>query len=181
MNQNIRITYKALQIDDMLPNLLKDFNRYQETNKVWYKAGVQYLTKQDSFRDEWNLEKKREVVQNLKQCIQRGGYVVGAFHNQKIIGFANVDVERFGSNAQYVELPYIHVSNEFRGCGIGKVLFKKSCEAAKRSGATKLYIAAHPAVETQWFYNSVGCTYAEEVNEAILRKEPLDLQLECRL
>lgn len=27
-------------------------------------------------------------------------------------------------------------------------------------GAKKLYIAAHPSIESQFFYVSVGCTYA---------------------
>lgn len=181
MVQPKSISYKNLHINDLRKDLLEDFDRYQETNHVWYKNGAEYGVKGDSFTDEWDGRERREVIQSLKDCLQNGGYVVGAFHHERLIGFANVEGERFGSQLQYVELPYIHVSKEYRGHGLGKPLFRKCCEAAKKIGATKLYIAAHPAVETQAFYHSVGCSYAEEINEAILSKEPLDIQLECLL
>ena len=81
----------------------------------------------------------------------------------------------------YVELPYIHVSRELRGSGIGKRLFEICCKEAKLLGAKKLYIAAHPSVETQRFYKHRGCTLASEINTVIFNKEPLDLQMEYPL
>lgn len=71
-----------------------------------------------------DLYEKKEVIQFLKKCISKGGFVVGA---------------------------------------------------------KKLYIAAHPAEETQKFYKSVGCLPAIEVNREIYDKEPLDIQLEFEL
>ena len=65
-----------------------------------------------------------------------------------------------------------------RGRGIGKKLFEVCCEKAKLLGAEKLYIAAHPSVETQRLYKHMGCTLASEINAQILNKEPLDLQME---
>lgn len=47
----------------------------------------------------------------------------GAFVDQILIGFANVEGELFGIDQKYLELSYIHVSNEFRNSGIGKKLF----------------------------------------------------------
>ena len=89
-----------------------------------------------------------------------------------------MESNRFGTRKEYVELPYIHVSQELRGSGIGKRLFEICCEIAKQLGAEKLYIAAHPAVETEHFYKQMGCTLAREINPQILNKEPLDLQME---
>jgi GNAT superfamily N-acetyltransferase len=83
-----------------------------------------------------------------------------------------------GSSQQYLELEYIHVSRDFRGQGIGQKLFQGICQAARMRGAQKLYIGAHPAVETQAFYATVGCISAQEIVLEIYQREPRDLQLE---
>ena len=53
------------------------------------------------------------------------------------IAFANVESNRFGTRKEYVEFPYIHVSQELRGIGIGKSLFEICCKKAKQLGAEK--------------------------------------------
>lgn len=53
--------------------------------------------------------------------------------------------------------------------------------AQKKSGAEKLYISAHSAVETQAFYNAMGCAEALEYSKFHTQKEPFDCQLECIL
>jgi len=68
-----------------------------------------------------------------------------------------------------------------RGKGIGKTLFQLSKEWAKEHGAKKLYIAAHPAIESQAFYKAMGCVEALEYSPTHVEKEPLDCQLECIL
>ena len=130
---------------------------------------------------QWNNEKKTLVIEALHNCIKSGGTVIGAFINMDLIGFVSIEGEIFGINRDYLELSYIHVSNEYRNMGIGKKLFEQCCIKAKGKSATKLYIAAHPSIESQQFYRSVGCTYAVEVNKRILDKEPLDIQLEYLL
>ncbi|MHC0039114.1 GNAT family N-acetyltransferase [Pseudoneobacillus sp. C159] len=168
----------TLQLADIHANLLKSFNRYQETKVVWYKDGHQFRLKNDYFIDNWTDEKKAQVIAELEKCLQTDGIVVGTFRNDGLVGFANIEGEQFGSENQYRELPYIHVSNEYRGQGVGKKLFQLICEKAKGIGTKKLYIAAHPSIETQHFYRSLGCTYATEINQQILKREPLDIQME---
>ncbi len=97
------------------------------------------------------------------------------------MGFASVENKPLGSRNQYRELRYLHVSREHRGRGLGRQLFRLCCEAARQLGAEKLYIGAHPAVETQAFYASLGCVPAAEIVPEILALEPRDLQLECTL
>lgn len=113
--------------------------------------------------------------------MQAGGSVIGVYREHELIAFANVENVKFGTYSDYVELPYIHVSCEERGSGIGKKLFEICCEEAKLLGAKKLYVAAHPSVETQHFYKRMGCTLASEINLTIFNKEPLDLQMEYQL
>ncbi|GED66829.1 hypothetical protein BRE01_05310 [Brevibacillus reuszeri] len=181
MDKNANILYRTLQLPDFSPTLLGSFHRYQETTRVWYEKDGQYLQKEDHFIDEWDDHKKEQVISSLRACVASGGVVVGAYVEDACIGFVNVEGARFGSKQQYVEMPYIHVSNDWRGAGLGRKLFAHCCEQARQLGATKLYIAAHPSVETQHFYRSIGCTYAKEINEEILAKEPLDIQMEFLL
>ncbi|WNB92151.1 GNAT family N-acetyltransferase [Bacillus sp. NEB1478] len=175
------VNYSVLNMEDLTPNLLKHFNRYQETKRVLFLNKDALEQKEDYFIDRWDDNKKEDVIDSLKQCIAGNGAVIGAFEDSRLIGFANVEGMLFGSIYQYVELPYIHVSNEVRGMGIGKKLFHYCCLEAEKLGADKLYIAAHPSVETQAFYKRLGCILATEINLIILAKEPLDIQLEKHL
>lgn len=172
------INYKLMDISILQTTNLKKFNRYQETNRVWYKDNEQFRIKADHFIDQWDDDKKALVLQDLEKCIKMGGIVAGAFLEEELIGFATVEGELFGSKQEYRELTYIHVSNEFRNGGIGKNLFQLCCKKAKEIGTKKLYIAAHPSEETQHFYRKLGCTFAVEINQTIFDKEPLDIQLE---
>ncbi len=181
MENQINIQYHFLTLQELDLHFLRTFNRYQVTNKVWYKDGQQHNIKEDYFVEEWNEEKKKQVMQSLQNCLNVGGAVIGAYHQGEVVGFANVKNQFFGNSRQYLELPYIHVSNEFRRYGIGKKLFHLCCEKAKQMGAKKLYIAAHPSIESQHFYQSVGCTYADEIHQKNYEKEPLDIQLEVSL
>jgi GNAT superfamily N-acetyltransferase len=173
-----KIICKVLELSDFNGSFLTKFNRFQVTDKVWFRENNLYKVKSDHFIDEWDDDKKALVIEDLCQCLNYGGKVLAAYDEDGLAGFANVNGLLFGSKKEYVELPYIHVSSERRGSGIGKKLFNKCCEEAKKLGAVKLYIAAHPSVESQGFYKSMGCHYAVEINEIILKREPLDLQLE---
>ncbi|WP_406242537.1 GNAT family N-acetyltransferase [Tissierella carlieri] len=175
------IEIRLLQITDLYLDALQDFNRYQITNRVMYKKNDEYMYKDNYFIEYWDELKKEQVIQSLIKCICTGGIVVGAFKNNKLIGFANVENKFFGKYREYLELPYIHVSYEFRNYGIGRQLFHLCCEKAREKGAKKLYIGAHPSEETQIFYKSIGCTLAVEVNKEIYKREPLDIQLEFAL
>jgi ribosomal protein S18 acetylase RimI-like enzyme len=173
-----KIMIKVLGLGDVKDTFLNHFNRYQVTDQVLFKENNRYKLKSDHFIDDWDDDKKALVIHDLRTCIREGGKVIGAFVGEELAGFANIESRMFGSKVEYIELPYIHISSELRGYGIGKKLFKKCCEEAKRLGAAKLYIAAHPSVESQGFYKAMGCREAVEINEKIWSREPLDIQLE---
>lgn len=180
-DDEVNIEIRELKRVDLHCNFLKKFNRYQITNRVWYKErneNDKYILKDDYFIDTWDEDRKIQIVEYLRECIGRGGLAVGAYYGNDLIGFANIESELVGTNKEYLELPFIHVSNEFRDRGIGKKLFKLCSIKAKEKGAKKLYIGAHPSVETQDFYKSIGCTYAVEINKDIFNREPLDIQME---
>lgn len=172
------IICKVLGLVDLNDSFLKEFNRYQVTNQVLFKEIDQIKMKSDHFIDDWDDEKKAQVIHELRTCFVKGGRVIGAYDEKSLAGFANLECHLFGSNMEYIELPYIHISTERRGSGIGKKLFIKCCEEARKLGAEKLYIAAHPSIESQGFYKAMGCKEAVEINEKIVSREPLDIQFE---
>ena len=176
-----KTTYKELSLDDLHPQALDHFNRFQETTKAWAIRQGELTLEDNSFIDDWDIEKKKAVIKSLKHCLAIGGIVLGAYQNNNLIGFANVEGTLFGSANQYLELSYIHVSNSIRKTGIGRKLFMLCCKKAKLKDAKKLYISTHPTQESQAFYKAMGCVLTQEINPEIFRREPLDIQLEITL
>ena len=137
--------------------------------------------KEDHFIDAWDESRLIEVAEELRACTTKGGIVVGAFQTENCVGFTAIEPEIFGSRSQYQELTMCHITRELRGKGFGKQLFQKTVELAQAQNIEKLYVSTHPAVETQAFYQAMGCVLAEEINKEILAREPLDIQLEFHL
>ena len=121
------------------------------------------------------------MAEALLRSLRAGGLAYGAWAADRVVGFALLDKNRFGSAGQYVDLAEFYVSQPFRGRGIGRVLFRMAGEGAKALGASRLYISAHSARESIAAYRALGCVEAEEINWPLARKEPCDVQLEYRL
>lgn len=173
--------YKELNIDDINISMFECFDRTQNVTKCWRKINGKWVIKDIVFVDNWSDEEYREGVDYLKNLIRLEGYVVGAFFDGKLKGFASVEPDIFGATAKYMDLSNIHISQDMRRRGIGKALFILAKRWAKEHGAEKLYISAHSAVESQAFYKAIGCVEAVEYNKELAEKEPCDCQLECVL
>lgn len=93
MEKQLNITYRFLSLQELDFLFLKTFNRYQITNKVWYKDSQQYNIKEDYFVEEWNEENKKQVILSLQNCLQEGGAVISAKHQGEVVGFANIENE----------------------------------------------------------------------------------------
>lgn len=120
--------------------------------------------------------------------------VWGAFVDDELKAFASVDGARLGAAGQYMELTSLHVSSDMRHRGVGAVLFLLSADFARNLGVKKLYISAHPAVETQAFYQAMGCIdvfdksmranrdHASQSNQqGLVLRNPKDCPLEYEL
>lgn len=173
--------YRELSIDEISKTLFESFIRYQEVTQCWRKIDGAWVIKDISFIEDWDESKHTVLVNCLKNTIETGGVVFGAFDGYGLKGFASVESAGFGKNHQYLDLSCIHVSQDMRGNGIGKQLFDLTKKWAKQHLAQKLYISSHSAVETQAFYKAMGCVEDEEYNQCYVDKEPCDCQLECVL
>ncbi len=170
---------QLLRESQITRELFRHFNRRQEVSKCWRREQGLWVLKDDSFVEDWNEQQYEFLVQCLKNTVTTGGLVLGAFVQERLVGFASVESRRFGSKKQYLQLSCIHVSCESRGQGLGKKLFQFASYGAMFLGSEKLYISAHPAQETQAFYHTLGCVDAGEYDGELA--EPDDCQLEYAL
>lgn len=176
------VVYKKLHESEIERELFFHFIRRQAVNDCWRRAeDGTWCVKSDPFIDDWSEADYQFLVDCLKNTVRTGGLVTGAFSGGKLKGFVSVEPQLFGEENQYLDLTSIHVSEDMRGCGIGRALFAEAKKWAKEHGARKLYISAHSAVESQAFYKAMGCVEAQEYQREHVEKEPYDCQLECAL
>ena len=173
--------YRELTAKEIDLDLFKHFIRHQVVNDCYRKVDGNWVIKPDPFIDDWSREDYEFLVKCLKNTVETGGTVFGIFINGQLKGFASLESGFFGGDNKYLDLSSIHVSEDMRGKGIGRKLFSEIKAKAKETGAKKLYISSHSAVESQRFYQAMGCVEAKEYNAAHAEKEPFDCQLECEL
>ncbi|QNU65831.1 GNAT family N-acetyltransferase [Ruminiclostridium herbifermentans] len=172
----IKLTTEMINKD-----LFAHFMRHQKVSKCWRKIDGKWCIIDISLSEDWGEAEYNILVACLKNTVTKGGVVFGVFVNDMLKGFSSVEPFLFGQNKEYLDLSSIHVSEDMRGKGIGKELFRLSKDWAKQNGAKKLYISAHSSVETQDFYRAMGCVEALEYNKEHVENEPCDCQLECVL
>ena len=161
------IRFEQLTLENFGAHSSDEFKRHQVCNKWIRKIEDKLFILEKEFVENWDIFKLLDMAADEIRAIESGDTSYGAFHGDRIVGFARICTEQFGSNNQYMELKMIHVSEDFRGMGIGRKLFKIIADNAKDMGALKLYISAHSSVGSQAFYKSLGCTEALEIDEII--------------
>ncbi|MDE7322396.1 MAG: GNAT family N-acetyltransferase [Lachnospiraceae bacterium] len=179
------ICYRTLQVNEICRELFRDFIRRQNVEKCLRKENGAWVIRDAPFIDDWTENDYQFLIQCLRNTIQTGGLVCGAFHgdahSSTLKGFVSVESALFGGAHGYLDLSCIHVSEDMRGSGIGKILFGTAKDWAKKKGGKKLYISSHSAIETQAFYKAMGCVDAQEYDQRHVAQEPYDRQLECVL
>lgn len=175
------IWYRQLAEQEICPALFDCFVRHQRVTKCRRKVDGQWVIVEDPFTDDWSEKEYRILTDCLKNTVRTGGFVCGAFYRGSLKGFVSVESSLFGGAHRYLDLSSIHVSEDMRGRGIGRKLFDQAAVWAGQKGADKLYISAHSAVETQAFYQAMGCVEAQMYDAAHVEREPFDCQLEYGL
>ncbi len=181
MNKTM-IKYRFLTAEEISPKLFAGFQRRQEVTHCWRKEDGQWVIRPaERTIGDWGEKEHAFICWCLCNTLASGGMVAGAFADGCLKGILSVEAEPFGSRKQYLEIPFLQVSREMRGNGIGRQLFAMAKTFAAEKGAEKLYISSNPAVETQAFYKAMDCVEAEEYSEAHVRQGPLDCQIECNV
>lgn len=182
MITNTNLIIRKLHISDCTPELLDKYNNYQEIKKHWHKENNEWVLRdmdlQYSIIGNWDNTRKINTINGFVKCIEDNGFVIGAYFDDYLIGFAVIVNKLFGKNNEYIDLNSIFISYEFRNQGIGRKLFQEICIGAKQLGAQKLYISANSSEETVAFYKAIGCCEAMEINQELFEKEPFDVHME---
>lgn len=173
------LQYRTLLESEINRDLFQYFIRRQVVTKCWRRENGEWVIREDPFLDDWTDRDYEELVACLKNTVLTGGLVYAAFCDGRLKGFVSVEPQLFGGEHRYLDLSSIHISEDMRHKGIGTSLFLAAKEWAKNHGAKKLYISAHSAVESQAFYQKMGCVEAALYNQEHVSREPYDCQLEC--
>lgn len=177
--ENLKIV--RLDKNNFNKNSLDNFILKQRVEKCWRKINGEYKLLPVCYTEEWNLSECQQMAQKIISEINFGSTAIAAVLNNEVVGFALLGHSLFGNEKQYVDLSEFYVTETFRRCGIGQMLFEQICFEAKQFGAKKLYISAHSAEESIAAYKKYGCVLAAEPDRVHMQKEPFDLQLEYDL
>ncbi|MGC5702236.1 GNAT family N-acetyltransferase [Pseudomonas sp. NFXW11] len=118
----------------------------------------------------------------LQQCYRRGGWLYGFFDEGALVAAAVVDclpIECAGLDLR--QLKFLHVSQAYRGQGLGRQLFALAREQALAMGAQGLYVSATPSQHTVDFYLGLGSELLATPDPQLLALEPEDIHLCLRL
>lgn len=173
------LQYRNLSANEISRTLFRGFIRRQIVNECWRRENGGWVVREDPFIDDWSEADYETLITCLRHTAASGGFVYAAFSDGILKGFVSVEPELFGGEHRYLDLSSIHVSEDMRHCGIGRMLFSAAKEWAGQHGAGKLYISAHSAVESQAFYRNMGCVEAAVYHPGHVEAEPYDCQLEC--
>ena len=171
--------YRKPEIHEIDRSLFRGFIRRQVVTDCLRREGDKWVIKSDPFIDDWSEEDYAFLVTCLKNTLSSGGFVYGAFEQNVLKGFVSVEPKLMAGG--YLDLSSIHVSEDMRGQGIGKALFRAAADWAKAHGAKRLYISSHSAAESQAFYKAMGCVDADICNKEHSEAEPFDRQLEYKI
>ena len=161
---------------DIFPEInLDDFKRQQKITRIYVKKDGKYVLEENPGLMDWSIDKKREVAKDLTD----NAYISYlALEEDRIVGFMSLVKELV---YERMILDLIQVDQDFRGRGIGRMLWEKAVEEARLNGARELYISACPSEETIHFYKAMGAEVTDNPIMAIAEDEPDDLQMVCRI
>jgi len=171
------ITYRQLAAHEA--ERIKEIDNTIRIKRVWRKKnGIKQWIDVNWQQDSDFPEGYENHLTAVKSDFESGGFVVGAFNNEQLIGFCAINRNLFGNKTKYVLLDQMFISAGYRRMGIGKKMFFMCAEQAKLWGADKFYICAGSSEETLNFYIALGCENAKEVNQALYEQDENDIQLE---
>jgi GNAT superfamily N-acetyltransferase len=175
----MNLQYRPIPLDQCAK--IRDIDASQTIQRAWREVDGNRVLIDINYHDPDFPNGYENHLAALENTIKSGGFAIGAFDQDKLVGFSTVNPDYFGHNIKYLLLDQIFISNHCRNKGIGKKLFSLSAKYALSRGADKLYICAGSAEETIAFYTALGCKEAVERDEALYQADPRDYQLEFDL
>nr|WP_233410044.1 GNAT family N-acetyltransferase [Burkholderia anthina] len=115
----------------------------------------------------------------LLDCHDRGGWCLGMFDGTRLVAAVIVDADPLGAQRDMLQLKFLHVSHDWRGCGLGARLYRAARTQARAMGAKRLYVSATPSQHTIDFYLRLGFTVSASPDPVLHALEPEDIHMEA--
>lgn len=157
------ILYREISLEQCTDNLLEQFIRHQVIDKSLKLENGKYVEIDLPYEINWDDSDKKKYIEFFRRSILKGYVFLGAFQDGILKGLALVEGKNYGKKARYINLCKLHVSEDCRGKGIGKTLFKMALEEARKLDGQKMFISANSSKESMEFYDKLGCTQAMEI------------------
>jgi len=176
----ISVEYRELVAEDC--ERMKDMDASHYIKKAWREVDGKRRLIDINYQDPDWANGYEQHYNHLRETIVTAGAAIGAFNSEdKLVGFATVNREQFGTKYRYVLLDQLFITLEHRNKGIGKKLFLMIADTVKAWNVDKLYICSNSSEETVALYHGLGCIEAIEINQKLYECDPRDFQLEFKL
>ncbi len=165
------IKIESLSPENFNESSLNGFDRRHNVRRVYRRIDGGYRLIDKPYTEDWDQDEKRRTAETL---MSDNLITYLALDGGRVIGFIGLLKEL---NGDRMILDLMYVSADHRGRGIGKMLFEKGVDEARRSGARELYISACSSEETIAFYRAMGAELTSDPIREMADKEPCDLQM----
>jgi Acetyltransferases len=170
------ITYQIIYQEHV--DRLRDIDRSEYIDLIYEMDQEQLIEKeQDHECPNWNEELLEEIETRYLSEIEYGGFAVGAFSGNKLVGFGVLAHKFRGAYNNQLQIDLMYVSRGFRRQGIGSEIMNQLSEEARRRGAMYLYISSTETRSAVSFYRSQGSQITSEIDQELYDKEPMDIHM----
>jgi len=173
-----KIQFRWMEPDEVIN--VKDIDR-SERIRTGYNYSYGKLQQLDVMWDSpsWDLEGNGDysVEARIKFCqehLDRNGQMFGAFDKEKLVGIGIIEQDIDVNTAQ---LAFLHVSNQYRQQGIGRIISEALIIKAEEFGAKFIYVSATPSESAVGFYLSQGFKPTDTPIPALFELEPEDIHM----
>jgi ribosomal protein S18 acetylase RimI-like enzyme len=177
------IAYRRLAVPDL--KRIGEIDRTERIDALYVQRGTRLEARVggDWSATPWLTEGDSEhsVAHQIAECerhLAAGATAIGAFANERLVG---IGVMRPHIRPQVAQLAYLHVSNAYRGRGIGAHLSDELERLAREHGDTTMVVSATPSLNTVRFYRGRGFEPMSEPLPELFELEPEDVHMSKRL
>jgi GNAT superfamily N-acetyltransferase len=176
------ITYHRLAPHEL--SRVGEIDRTERIDVLYVQHGSQLETRVgDWSAPPWRLEGTGEhsVAYQVAECerfVREGAIAFGAFADDRLVGIGLVLPHVRPGIAQ---LAYLHVSDGYRGQGVGGRLSYELERIARQAGDASIVVSATPSLNTVRFYESRGFEPMAVPLPELYELEPEDVHMQKRL
>jgi GNAT superfamily N-acetyltransferase len=153
----------------------------QITQQYKSRGGILELIDVDICAPRWGEPGGHTVQHYLaswKPLLEAGGVLLGAFHGDRLAGFA---IYQASVTEGLANLAVLHVTRTHRREGVGCELTNEVVGLARAEGVQRLYVSATPTRATVDFYMKQGFKPLAIPNERLFALEPDDIHMQLEL